>query len=41
MKVLAEPEAVRPREILDEILRPHGLQVRSGPGGTLLVVRAH
>ena len=26
-------------EILDEILRPHGLQVRSGPGGALLVVR--
>ena len=39
MKVLTEPKAVRPREVLDEILRPHGLQVRSGPGGTLLVVR--
>ena len=39
MKVLAEPKAVQPREILDEILRPHGLQVRSGPGGALLVVR--
>jgi hypothetical protein len=39
MKVLSEPKAVKAREILDEILRPHGLQVRSGPGGTLLVVR--
>ena len=40
MKVLAEPKAVQPRKILEEILRPHGLQVRSGPGGALLVVRA-
>jgi Ca-activated chloride channel family protein len=39
MKVLTEPKAVRPREVLDEILRPHGLQVRSGPGGALLIVR--
>ena len=40
MKVLTEPKAVLPRKILDEILRPHGLQVRSGPGGALLVVPA-
>ena len=39
MKVLTEPKAAVPREILDEILRPHGLQIRSGPGRTLLVVR--
>ena len=39
MKVLTEPKAVQPRKILDEILRPHGLQVQSGPGGALLVVR--
>ena len=39
IKVLAEPNAARPTEVLDEILRPHGLQVRSGPGGALLVVR--
>ena len=39
MKVLTEPKAGPPRKILDEILRPHGLQVRSGPGGALLVVR--
>jgi VWFA-related protein len=40
MKVLTEPQAVQPRTILDEILRPHGLQVRPGPGGALLVVAA-
>jgi len=40
MNVLAEPKAVLPRKILDEILRPHGLRVRSGPGGALLVVPA-
>jgi hypothetical protein len=40
MKVLTAPTAVRPREILDEILRPHGLQIRSGPGGALLIVPA-
>jgi len=40
MNVLAEPKAVLPRKILDEILRPHGLQVRTGPGGALLVVPA-
>jgi len=40
MKILTEPKAVQPRMILDEILRPHGLQVRSGPGGALLVVPA-
>ena len=40
MKVVTEPTAVQPRTILDEILRPHGLQVRSGPAGALLVVPA-
>jgi Ca-activated chloride channel family protein len=39
MHVLIEPQAVRPRDVLDEIVRPHGLQVRSGPRGALLVVR--
>ena len=39
MRVLTEPKAVLPRTILDEILRPHGLQIRSGPRGALLVVR--
>ena len=39
MRVIAEPSGKTPRKILDEILSQHGLQVRSGPGGTLLVVR--
>jgi Ca-activated chloride channel family protein len=39
LRVLAEPRSTQPRKILDEILSQHGLQVRSGPGGTLLVVR--
>lgn len=39
MRVDAEPKAVLPREVLDEILGPHGLQVRSGPNDSLSVVR--
>jgi Ca-activated chloride channel family protein len=38
MTVLEEPKAGKPREVLDDILRPNGLKVREGPGGTLLVV---
>jgi len=41
MNVLAEPKAVLPRKILDEILKEHHLQVRSGVGGRLLVVPLH
>ena len=41
MKVLKEPKAVLPRKILDEILKEHHLQVRSGVGGRLLVVPLH
>ena len=37
---VTEPKAGPPRKILDEILRPHGLQVQSGPGGALVVVPA-
>jgi hypothetical protein len=40
LRVLAEPRSSDPRGILDEILEQHGLAVRDGPGGTLLVVRA-
>jgi hypothetical protein len=40
MKVVAEPKSAAPRRILDEILKPHGLEIRSGAKGTLLVVRA-
>jgi Ca-activated chloride channel family protein len=40
MRVTSEPKATRPEEALVEILRPHGLAARPGPGGRLLVVRA-
>jgi len=40
MRVLTQPKAAQPRKILDEILRPHGLQVQPGPGGALLIVPA-
>lgn len=33
------PRAATPREQLDELLEPHGLGVREGPGRTLQVVR--
>src|SRR5262245_47399337 len=39
MRVIEEPTGP-PRRMLEAMLRPHGLEVRSGPGGTLLVVRA-
>jgi len=39
MKVLGEPAAREPRQILDEILTPHGLEAREGPGGVLVVAR--
>ena len=38
-RVLAEPKARTPRRILDEILRPHGLEAQAGDAGTLLIVR--
>ena len=40
MKVAAEPKATTPRKILDEVLAPHGLAVRSGPRESFVVVRA-
>jgi Ca-activated chloride channel family protein len=40
MQVASEPKASRPEEVLAEILRPHGLAFRPGPGGRVLVVRA-
>jgi hypothetical protein len=40
MRVRVEPRASAPRDQLDEILAPHGLVVREGPGGVLQVVRA-
>jgi hypothetical protein len=40
MKVASEPKATTPRKILDEVLAPHGLAVRSGPRDSFVVVRA-
>ena len=40
MRVEVEPTATDPREILDQILATHGLEVSSGPGDTLIVVPA-
>jgi outer membrane receptor protein involved in Fe transport len=38
MRVEVEPQARDPRQILDEILVPHGLAAEEGPEGLLLVV---
>ena len=38
MRVQAEPKTTDPKDIAREILEPHGLTVRPGPRGTLLVV---
>ncbi len=40
MMVRQEPTSGEPREILDEILEPHGLKAEGGPGGTVLIVAA-
>lgn len=40
MRVVAEPRATAAREVLEELLAPHRLEVREGPGGVLQVVRA-
>jgi hypothetical protein len=40
MRVGVEPRAAGPREQLDEILAPHGLVAREGPGRVLQIVRA-
>ncbi|HVS01751.1 MAG TPA: TonB-dependent receptor [Thermoanaerobaculia bacterium] len=40
MVVLAEPTGRRAREILEQVLAPHGLGVQEAPGGLLVVVRA-
>src|ERR671915_980092 len=39
LRVSTEP-AGKPREILDQVLRPHGLYARPGPQGVLIVARA-
>jgi outer membrane receptor protein involved in Fe transport len=39
MRVLAEPPAGTPREILEQVLAPHGLEVHEAAGGVLVVAR--
>ncbi|HMC82584.1 MAG TPA: TonB-dependent receptor, partial [Candidatus Polarisedimenticolia bacterium] len=39
MQVQSDPITRAPRDIAEEILAPHGLTLRDGPGGTLLIVR--
>lgn len=40
MLVATEPQATTPRELLEELLAPHGLAVQGGPDGVLVVVPA-
>jgi hypothetical protein len=40
MRVENEPRSQTPRQQLDELLAPHGLEVRAGPRGILEIVRA-
>src|SRR5688572_15003549 len=40
MRVVTEPTGRSDRARLDEVLAPHRLRVRSGPGDTLVIVRA-
>ena len=40
MRVVQEPTASWLHDVLQQLLAPHGLMVRVGPGGSLLVVRA-
>jgi hypothetical protein len=41
MLVEEEPASSDPRGILDELLAPHGLEAREGPGEVLLIVRGN
>ena len=40
MRVETEPEGATPREVLDELLRPHGLRAQAGARGRLVIVPA-
>ena len=40
MRVRSKPRQQAPRAIAEALLRPHGLTLREGPGGRLVVVRA-
>lgn len=39
LRVASEPPGPSPREMLDQVLEPHGLEARTGPRGTLIVIR--
>ena len=39
MRVVAEPRGTTPRQQLDQLLEPHGLKAKAGPGGVILIVR--
>ncbi|HKE87993.1 MAG TPA: TonB-dependent receptor [Vicinamibacterales bacterium] len=39
MRVAAEPRGTTPRRQLDQLLEPHGLKAKAGPGGVILIVR--
>jgi outer membrane cobalamin receptor len=39
LRVVAAPRGAAPREVLDEILAPHGLEARPSPTGQLVIVR--
>jgi outer membrane receptor protein involved in Fe transport len=40
MRVMHEPSDSAPREILEELVRPHDIRIAEGPGGMLLLTRA-
>lgn len=40
MRVAAEPRSKAARQILDELLKPHGLQAEEGPGAVIQIIRA-
>ena len=41
LRVHTEPRVSTPRQQLDEMLAPHGLAARDGPGGVIQIVRGH
>jgi hypothetical protein len=40
LKVRTEPRGKTARQVLDELLAPHGLEARDGPAGVIKIVRA-
>lgn len=39
MRVTAEPRSAKPRQVLDELLKPHRLKAKDGPAGVIQIVR--